>query len=418
MNPSRSRFFLLFLGQLAVSFGIGLTGFVLGVWVLQETGSAGRYSLISTLTTLPSVLLSPLAGSISERWSPRAALAVACVGSAACSVVLAMLSGSGRLELWHVYALLTLAACMFSLHEPNLLKAVTGLVPREQIVRASGMLQLTMVAQFIGAPIVAGLIANLVRPATVIAADAVLGLLGAITLLVLPAGVKELRSSPAIEAFREGFAFLKTKPGLIANLVWTTATWFFGGAFVALALPLLLTAVSVEQSGVIIGLTGLGMIVGAVAVGLLPPLQRRIPVLIAADLLCGVAIVLAAIRPSVVLITVGGFLYFFTLVVTNSFSQAVWQLAVPYDLQARVMAIRRAVTWSSLPLSYIVAGPLADRLSPLVAPGGALADVSAWLVGVGPGRGIALVLLVAGFLKMVVALLGGASVSMRSLDDA
>ena len=72
----RSRFLVLFLGQMAVSFGIGLTGFVLGVWVLQETGSAGRYSLISTLTTLPSVLLSPLAGSISERWSPRAAVAV------------------------------------------------------------------------------------------------------------------------------------------------------------------------------------------------------------------------------------------------------------------------------------------------------------------------------------------------------
>jgi hypothetical protein len=78
----------------------------------------------------------------------------------------------------------------------------------------------------------------------------------------------------------------------------------------------------------------------------------------------------------------------------SALSQAVFQIKVPPDLQGRVFAMRTMVAQSVLPLSFILAGPLADQVfGPLMVDGGALADtfVGQWL-GVGPGRGIGLLL--------------------------
>jgi len=51
-------FTLIWLGQLVSLFGSGLTGFALGVWVYQRTGSATQFALISLFTQLPGLLSS------------------------------------------------------------------------------------------------------------------------------------------------------------------------------------------------------------------------------------------------------------------------------------------------------------------------------------------------------------------------
>jgi hypothetical protein len=57
------------------------------------------------------------------------------------------------------------------------------------------------------------------------------------------------------------------------------------------------------------------------------------------------------------------------------------------------------IAWSTIPLAYLAAGPLADRVfGPLVAEGGAMADSVGRVIGVGPGRGIGLLFIVMGSL--------------------
>jgi hypothetical protein len=67
------------------------------------------------------------------------------------------------------------------------------------------------------------------------------------------------------------------------------------------------------------------------------------------------------------------------------------------------------IAWSSLPLAYLVAGPLADRVfEPLLAVGGPLAASVGQFIGVGPGRGIGFLYMVLGLISLlavVVALL-------------
>jgi DHA3 family macrolide efflux protein-like MFS transporter len=56
-----------------------------------------------------------------------------------------------------------------------------------------------------------------------------------------------------------------------------------------------------------------------------------------------------------------------------------------------VQAIRRLLSWSSVPLASLVAGPLTDHVfRPLLVQGGPLAGSVGRIFGVGPGRGIGL----------------------------
>ncbi|MFO8150791.1 MAG: hypothetical protein R6T93_10875, partial [Trueperaceae bacterium] len=73
----------------------------------------------------------------------------------------------------------------------------------------------------------------------------------------------------------------------------------------------------------------------------------------------------------------------------NGCSQAIWQNKTAPDVQGRVFAVRRMIAWSSMPLAYLVAGPLADHVfGPLLDEGGALVGSVGRIIGTGEGRGI------------------------------
>ncbi len=75
--------------------------------------------------------------------------------------------------------------------------------------------------------------------------------------------------------------------------------------------------------------------------------------------------------------------------------RAIWQTKVPPEVQGRVFAAQSMVRMGMMPLGYLLAGPLADRLfEPAMLPGGALVGVFGGLVGTGPGAGMGLMFLV------------------------
>jgi len=100
---------------------------------------------------------------------------------------------------------------------------------------------------------------------------------------------------------------------------------------------------------------------------------------------------------------VGGLL----IPVVNGSNQAIWQAKVAPDVQGRVFAARRLIAWITQPLSPIIAGPLADFvLEPQMRAGGALSDTFGWLVGTGPGSGMALLLAFTGLFAASVGVIG------------
>ena len=71
LNKSFKKFLLLWSGELISAIGSGLTSFGLGIYVYQQTGRVSSTALITLLAFLPSLLLSPIAGVLADRYDRR-----------------------------------------------------------------------------------------------------------------------------------------------------------------------------------------------------------------------------------------------------------------------------------------------------------------------------------------------------------
>ena len=112
----------------------------------------------------------------------------------------------------------------------------------------------------------------------------------------------------------------------------------------------------------------------------------------------------------------GSFIAAGTVPLINSSNQAIWQSKVAADLQGRVFATRRLIAWLVNPLATLIVGPLADLVfEPAMSEPSFLSANFGWLVGVGAGAGMALIIVFSG-LAMTGVGLGGYGV--RVVRDA
>jgi hypothetical protein len=108
-----------------------------------------------------------------------------------------------------------------------------------------------------------------------------------------------------------------------------------------------------------------------------------------------VCLVLIGLRPSLWLVGAGVLVWNLMMPVMNACSNTIWRAKTPADIQGRVFAVRRMIAQFTVPIGDFSAGPLADYVfNPLMMAGGALAPTVGRVIGVGPGRGIALMFLV------------------------
>ena len=119
----------------------------------------------------------------------------------------------------------------------------------------------------------------------------------------------------------------------------------------------------------------------------------------------GAALVGQGLRPSAVLIAASLFCAAFSAPIVSGCFVPILQSKTPPDVQGRVFAAVRLVSWCSVPVAYLLAGPLSDKVfGPMLAPDGALAGSVGRVVGTGPGRGIGLLLIVMGALTLLATL--------------
>ncbi|UCH57450.1 MAG: hypothetical protein JSV18_00585 [Candidatus Bathyarchaeota archaeon] len=128
--------------------------------------------------------------------------------------------------------------------------------------------------------------------------------------------------------------------------------------------------------------------------------------------------VLMGLGRSVPFWVAAGFFFMFVNPITNGCSQAIWQSKVPPELQGRVFSTRALIARASQPVAMFIAGPLADRvMEPAMMPGGALANAFGWLVGTGPGAGMALIFIAAGIIGASTSLGGFTLNAVRNVED-
>jgi MFS family permease len=403
-----ATFYAVWLAQLVSAVGTGLTGFVLSVWVWERTASPTQFALFNVLAILTIMAVSPLGGALADRLDRRRLLIATDCAAALVTLVLAWGLAAGWLALAHLYPLVVLLVGANALQAPAALAAVTQLAPRAKLGRASGLAQASQAASQVVSPLLAGTLAALVGYGGVVMIDVATFLVAVAVLLAVRFPPLERGDAPPGGAGRpatargEAWRFIRERPGLLALLgLFVLASASLGMVQVLLT-PLILSFGPITALAAVNSAAAVGAIAGTVALGVWGGPRRKVRGILGALLLQGSILFLGGVKPSVPLIAGAAFVFMLAGPVAAGASQAIWQSKVPATLQGRVFGLRQAAAAAAMPVAILAAGPLAERVfEPLLAAGGPLAGSVGRLIGVGPGRGVGL--LVIGIGAVVVA---------------
>ncbi|MEH1790841.1 MFS transporter [Nostoc sp.] len=419
-----SVFVLIWFGQLVSLIGSSLTRFALGIWVYQRTGSVTQFGLILLFAMLPGILISPVAGALIDRWNRRFCMILSDSGAALSTLAIALLLFADKLEIWHIYLASAVSSAFTAFQWPAYAAATTLLVPKQLLGRANGMVEAAEAAAEILSPAIAGVLIANIKIQGIIFIDFATFVFSVITLLCVH--FPEVRTITEGKAGKEpllreaafGWTYITARSGLLALLVFIAAVNFLTGVVNVLVTPLVLAFAPVTVLGTVMSVGGSGMLIGSLLMSIWGGVKRPIYAVLSFTLLGGLSIMFAGLRPSIPVFFVTAFLYFFGLPIINASSQVIWQKKVAPDIQGRVFAVRRMIAWGALPLAYLLAGPLADRVfNPLLVAGGPLAASIGQIIGIGPGYGIALLFVIMGTLTVFAAIAGYFYPRLRFVEE-
>jgi hypothetical protein len=425
-KPSLGRrvFLIVWLGQAVSVVGSGLTSFALGLWVYERTGSVTPFALTGLFAVLPSVLLSTLAGVLVDRWDRRRVMLLSDTGAGLATLAVALLFLTGRIQVWHIYLATAVSAAFSTSQRLAYTAAIAQLVAKDRLGRANGLVQFGQAASEILAPTLAGILLLTIKVQGVLLIDFATFLFAVTTLLLVrfPRVEAAMAGRPDEEPlWREatyGWRYIAARPGLRGLIVFFAVVNFLWGIVGAVIVPMILGFTSADTLGILISIAGTGLLTGSLVMSAWGGPKRRINGVLIFEMLSGLCFLLIGLRPAFWPVAAGAFGAHLTIAIIYGSNQAIWQTKVPPDVQGKVFAAQQMIAASTKPLAYLVAGPLVDRLfEPLLIPGGPLAGNVGQIIGVGPGRGIGLLFIGMGVLKVAVTLASSLNPHIRRIED-
>lgn len=416
-------FLVIWVGQLFSVVGSGLTSFALGVWVLRETGSVTMFSLILLFSTFPAILFSPFAGVIVDRYDKRKIMMYSDTLAGIGTLTMFLLYLTGVMEIWHLFIILSISSIANSLQFPAYQAAISTLVKKEQLGKASGLVQVAESVSIIIAPILAGFLLNVIDLHGIVILDFATFLIAMCTLLFVKIPQvkgKEENNEQKKSAWKEaafGWKYIVDRPGLKWLLVFFAVSNFLLGFFNILIQPYILSFSNEKVLGLILSCFGIGMLIGGLIMGVWGGPKQRIKGLLGFGLISGLSLTVIGFQLPAILVAVFIALQALFMPLTNGCSQVIWQSKVPLHVQGRVFALRRMVALSLSPIAYVLAGPIIDYFfEPAMQENGILANSLGMFFGVGEGRGMGLFITIIGVGWMLASILIYLHPRVRNLE--
>jgi len=423
-------FTLVWLGQIISVLATNMSAFALTIWVFQKTGSATALGLMQVFFITPFLLLSPIAGAMVDRYNRKLMMMVSDLAAGLATVALVILQALGMLEVWHLYASAVIAGLGSCFQWPAYSAAISTMVSKEQLGRANGMWSLMEVGPQVFAPLLAGALLPFIGLTGILTLDVVTFVL-AIGMLLIVHVPQPPRTAAGQKGqgnlWREaiyGFQYIFARPSLLGlQLVFFTGNLMANLGYTVLA-PMVLARTANGGNdeialGVVLTAGAVGGIVSGVVMSAWGGFKRRVHgVLLGwgiSSLLGHFWLGLGRSTPEwAAALFLGGL--FIALI--NGSNQSIWQSKVAPDVQGRVFSARLLIAWFTGPIAPLIAGPLADYvLEPGMREGGSLAPVFSWLVGFGPGAGMALLLVFTGLAASLAGFGGYLFPAIRNAED-
>lgn len=374
--------------------------------VLELTGNIAAVGVTVFLQWGPMLLLGPYGGVIADRFSKRKLLIGVYSAVGLLSALLATLTLTGVVELWHVYGISVLLGLSLIVESPARVVLLSEMVEARLLQNAISLnASVFHFGGFIG-PALSGLIIAATGSGWAIAVNAVGALVVVITLATLRSDeLIILPTQPRQRGqIREALQYARSKPTILWPMTMTMFVATFG-----MSLPVILTGMANEVHetgsagyGLYSSLVAVGSVIGALVSTRMRTLRLRTIIITA--LIYGVLQAFAGLAPLyglflVLLVSVG-----MARLIQAIMSDSLIQLSCNPGIRGRVMSFYVILLVGGQALGGPLMGLIAELLSPqtaLVIAGGVPA-LAAFV--------IALILARSGALRLQVRLKRGESI--------
>jgi DHA3 family macrolide efflux protein-like MFS transporter len=279
------------------------------------------------------------------------------------------------IQVWHIFVLMFVRSLGGAFHHPAMTSSTSLMVPREQLARIAGMNQTLQGLVTIFAPPLGALLISLLPTQGVLAVDIGTAALAVVPLLFIniPQPQRQIdqangtaKQTSYWQDLGDGFRYVVRWPGLLGLILLAMMLNFLLSPSSAL-LPLVVTKVfngGAVQLGWVESAFGIGIIIGGLILSAWGGFKRRIITSFCGVIGIGLGVVLTGLAPANIFLVLlaANFLVGFAQVFANGPLHAIFQSTIAPEFQGRVFSLIGAGATAMMPLSMMVAGPVADWL--------------------------------------------------------
>jgi MFS family permease len=345
---------------------------------------ATAVGIVSALQFGPLLLLLPWTGYAADHFDKRKLVATTQAAMGILALGLGVLTVTGLVQTWHVYAFALLLGCTTAFDTPARQTFVADLVGEADLPNAVGLNSTSFNASRLIGPAIAGALIAATGSGWAF-------LINAATFAVVLTSLALMRSdelhtrdthSGSRGTLTEGFRYVWSRPDLKAVLLMLFLIGTFGLNF-----PIYISTMSVSAFHV--GADGYGLLTSSMAagsvIGALLAAKRAQPTitpLVVGAAVFGAGCVLAALMPSYTLFAIVLVIVGVSVQTVTTSSNALVQMTTEPALRGRVIAILFSITLGGTPIGAPVVGWVANTFGPRWALGVAAASgLAAAMVG-------------------------------------
>ncbi|WP_238017311.1 MFS transporter [Dactylosporangium sp. AC04546] len=366
--PLRGRDFrLLWTGMSTSLIGDGILLVALAWQVYALSGAPAAMSVVGFALSLPQVVTLLFGGVVSDRFDRRKIMLGTDLVRGAVLTVLAALSLTGGLQLWHIVGLVAVYGAASGFFGPAFDSLVPQIVPPDELVQANALDQFVRPAAMqMAGPSLGGILIAVGGSGLAFAVDAATFAVSALCLLLMRS-VPSLASdsSSAWGDFKEGMRFVRRNVWLWGTFVAATFAYLLFIGPTEVLLPFVVKNElhgTAGDLGLVLASGGIGAIAAALVVG-----QRGVPRqymvfiyltwTLATLAVAGYGVATASWHLAIACALVNGL----EAAGTIAWATAKQRL-VPEELMGRVSSVDWFISIALVPLSYALAAPVAAAL--------------------------------------------------------
>jgi len=359
------NFQLFFSGQLISLIGTWMQSVAQSWLVYRLTGSALLLGAVGFASQIPVFLFATLGGITADRFNRRHIVIGTQVASMLLAFILAALTLSHKVQVWHVFVLASFLGVVNAFDIPGRKSLLVDMVGKDDLMNAIALNSSMFNGARVIGPAIAGILVAKIGEGWCFFGNAVsyIAVIVGLLLMRVHSPARASMASP-LAHMMEGFRFVNRTAPIRALLLLLGLVSLVGMPYVVL-MPIFADKIlhgGARGLGILMGATGVGALLGALTLAFrqgVKGLGRWVALCCAGF---GASLVVFALSHSfwvsvILLLPVG-----YTMMLQMACSNTLIQVMVPDALRGRVMAVYSMMFMGMAPIGALFGGALAERL--------------------------------------------------------